>query len=335
MQITRSGKGWRARVRVNGRDQSKSFRTQAEAKAWAVKAESDALSTIPGSAPKGSTVADLFERYLVEVTPKKRSSITEEARLTKMLGRGRDGTADPLVEVPLEKLCSTDFSEWRDRRLKVVSVGSVLREWNTLSAIMTWAVKELRWIAANPLKDVKRPSSPDPRTRRISEAEIERICHAAGYDEQVPLNTATLRTVAAFLFAIETAMRAGEIVKLTWGNVDLEKRTAFLPMTKNGSPRTVPLSLAAIALIERLRGIHEERVFDIRSSILEALFRKLIKRALVEDLHFHDTRREALSRLSKKVDVLQLARISGHKDLKILLGTYYQVDMADVALLLN
>ena len=50
-----------------------------------------------------------------------------------------------------------------------------------------------------------------------------------------------------------------------------------------------------------------------------------------EDLHFHDTRREALSRLAKKVDVMTLAKISGHRDIKILLNTYYAPDMSDVA----
>ena len=48
------------------------------------------------------------------------------------------------------------------------------------------------------------------------------------------------------------------------------------------------------------------------------------------DLHFHDSRREALSRLAKKVDVMTLAKISGHRDIKILLNTYYAPSVEDV-----
>lgn len=297
--------------------------------------ELEAKATEAGVAPKGTTFGDLIIKYMAEVTPDKRGNQSEAIRLAKMVGQGKDGLIDPLSLVPVAKLSAPDIAAWRDRRLKVITTGSVLREWNTLSAAINWAVKELRWLPANPMKDVKRPAQPASRTRRVSPEEIERICHAAGYDEEAPMDTATVRTAAAFLFAIETAMRAGEIVGLTWNSIDIERRTAHLDRTKNGSSRTVPLSKASVAIIERMRGVDEEMIFGLRSDNIDALFRKLTSRALIDGLHFHDTQREALSRLSKKVDVMQLARISGHKDLKILLNTYYQVDMADAALQLD
>ncbi|HHE9505709.1 TPA: site-specific integrase [Haemophilus influenzae] len=116
--------------------------------------------------------------------------------------------------------------------------------------------------------------------------------------------------------------------------MNFEKRTAFLPMTKNGTSRTVPLTKNAIAILERLKSeIGDEGLcFDIKSNVLDATFRKLKKR---EYLHFHDTRREALTRLSKKVDVMTLAKISGHKDISILQNVYYAPDMAEVAELLD
>ncbi|HHF6597323.1 tyrosine-type recombinase/integrase [Haemophilus influenzae] len=79
----------------------------------------------------------------------------------------------------------------------------------------------------------------------------------------------------------------------------------------------------------------EELCFDIKSNVLDATFRKLKKLAEREYLHFHDTRREALIRLSKKVDVMTLAKISGHKDISILQNVYYAPDMAEVAELLD
>ena len=52
-------------------------------------------------------------------------------------------------------------------------------------------------------------------------------------------------------------------------------------------------------------------------------------------MHFHDSRREALTRMAKKVPVETLAKISGHRDLRILLNVYYNPDMAEVADLLD
>jgi len=62
----------------------------------------------------------------------------------------------------------------------------------------------------------------------------------------------------------------------------------------------------------------------------DALFRKAVGRAGIQDLHFHDSRHEAITRLSKKMDVLDLARTVGTRDLKTLM-TYYERSAADLA----
>jgi integrase len=111
-------------------------------------------------------------------------------------------------------------------------------------------------------------------------------------------------------------------------------RVAHLPKTKNGYARNVPLSSRAIEILAQLPD-GESTLFNVAGASLDALFRKAKARAIIEDLHFHDTRREALSRLAKKVDVLTLAKISGHRDLRILSNVYYQTDMGEVAGLLD
>lgn len=107
-------------------------------------------------------------------------------------------------------------------------------------------------------------------------------------------------------------MRAGEICGLTWQNVDFSRRIAHLPMTKNGHARDVPLSSRAIALLKQLQGIDEQRVFSLTSATLDVFFRRARDKCGTKDLHFHDSRREALTRMSKKVPVETLAKISGH-----------------------
>ena len=174
-----------------------------------------------------------------------------------------------------------------------------------------------------------RPEEPEARSRRPSSDEIERLCLALDYE---PFSTPELKIQlvgACMLFSIETAMRAGEITTLTWDNIS--ENGAHLPKTKNGSSRNVPLSNDAKRLIDSVRGQHPEKVFNISSSSLDTLFRKHRDMALVVGLRFHDMRREALTRLSKKYDVLSLAKISGHKDLRILLSTYYSPTVDELA----
>ena len=155
--------------------------------------------------------------------------------------------------------------------------------------------------------------------------------YTLGYSRDTPPETISSRVGAAYLFAIETAMRAGEICALEWRHVN--QRYVHLPKTKNGYARDVPLSAEARRIIEQLRLVNGEQdtVFCVTTTSLDALFRKAKARALIDDLHFHDTRREALTRLSKVFDVMELARISGHRDLRVLLNVYYAPSVHDLA----
>jgi integrase len=132
----------------------------------------------------------------------------------------------------------------------------------------------------------------------------------------------------AFLFAIETGMRASEIAGMTWDRTDMVRQVVKLPMTKNGSAREVALSSEAVRILESLP--RQDPVWAMTTVQMDALWRKVNKRAKVEDLHFHDSRHEAVSRLAKKLDVLSLARMIGHKDIRQL-QTYYNETAEDLA----
>ena len=109
------------------------------------------------------------------------------------------------------------------------------------------------------------------------------------------------------------------------------KRTAHLDETKNGSSRDVPLSRRAMALLEKLRGLDDVSVFNLSNATRDSLFRRARDSAGIENLHFHDTRREALSRMAGKFSAHELAKISGHKDVNILINTYYKADIEEFA----
>jgi len=321
--IAKRDGSWRVQIATLGVRDSKTFNTKAEALAWAVKRETEIREGEATGIQKGRTLDDAFRRYEKEVSAHKRGKRQEILRMGAIGRYEIAGT--PLSDMKLADITSDILGRWRDQRLTVDEVkgSSVNRDLNLLSHVFASATKEWKWIAKSPTTDVRRPADPPARDRLYSDDEIERICFALGFD-QVETELATTgyqRVAVAFLFAIETAMRAGEICSLVAS--DIVGRTATLRQTKNGTKRGVPLSRRAAELLSLLPEVpDDEPLFDLTSGSLDALFRKAKKRAMIDDGTFHDTRHLAITRLARKLNVLDLARMVGHKDLRQL-QVYY------------
>jgi integrase len=173
---------------------------------------------------------------------------------------------------------------------------------------------------------VRRPVEPPPRERLISDDERDRLLFVFG-DR---LDTVTGRVGAALRLALETGMRAGELCGLTWDRVDLVRKVATLPMTKNGSARQVPLSPGAVEVLTALKARDSASVLSLNVQQLDAIWRKGRDKAGIADLHFHDSRATAVTRLARKLDILDLARMIGHRDLRSL-SVYYRATAEDIA----
>jgi len=306
---------WRAFIDRRGIRKSKVFPTRQQAKDWAAREEFKIMNGEKVAA--AMRLADLLDRYAREVSPSRRGHRWEVLRLERMqreIGHHRLGEFE-----------ARDVASWRDDRLREVAPGSVRREMGLLGAVLRQAREEWGLMQSNPMTGVRKPTEPPPRDRLPTEAEIERMQYVAGTD----LATASGRMFHSFRFACETAMRAGEIIGLTWDNIDLDRRVAHLPMTKNGRSRDVPMTADAVALLRALPGT--DPVFGLTSRQLDALFRAVRSKAQVEGLRFHDSRAYALTKLARKVDVLTLAKISGHRDLRILSNTYFRETAEDIA----
>lgn len=311
--------GHRAEVCVKGVRDSAMFDTSREAKAWAALRETE-LRQRAGAGPSNLRVSDLLERYAREVSPGKRGARWELLRLNAM------GSL-PLASMLAADVTEQHVAEWRDARSVGVQAGTVRREMVLLSHVFETARREWKLIDANPCKDVRRPKAPPPRDRRITDDEAQRMCWALGWDYGQPVTQARHRVAVAFLFAIETAMRAGEVCGIRPAHVT--GRTVLLPMTKNGKPRTVPLSSRALELLSFLPAGH----FDLDPRVLDALFRRGRDAAKIDGLTFHDTRHEAITRLASIFNPLELARVVGHSNVNQLL-TYYNKSAGDLADLL-
>lgn len=318
--------GYKAEVCVQGIRKSKTWPTKTEAKNWAAQAEFEL-----GQQAKGTsithTLGDVFKRYSAEVSQLKKGARWEIVRLNAFCRY-------TLASILLIDLKREHIEDWMTMRLKTVQPSSVNRELNLISHCLTQA-RRWRLMQSNPMEDLKRPKNPPGRDRRITDREIEAFLIASKYAEAAPVVEQQQRVAVAFLFALETAMRAGEICSLLPEDIDLAAKTAHLRETKNGFRRDVALSNRAVELLVKLQPWGKgEAVFGLSSGTLSTLAKRAISRAAISGLTFHDTRHEATTRLASKMDVLDLARMTGHRDIKQLL-TYYNKSAADIARLLD
>ena len=348
---------WQVQVRRKGWPlQSKTFNTQAEAKTWAtmIEREMDAGVFVSRNEAEATSFSSALELYAKEVTGKKRSSASELSRIQAM-------QRHPLALRSLASIRGSDMATYRDLRLEEgLAPSTVRRELALISHVFTIARKEWRMESlSNPVELIRQPSVDDARERRIRSAdgwtckdgklvsehldELEMICRHS--------RSAELPKIVAF--AVETAMRRSEITGLLRANVDLKKRTALLPMTKNGSSRGVPLSSRAAAIIENQPKLEDDRVFKsqpdtITKAFLDALgdARNAYERGLelhlksggltpeqvaeqtardpfLLDLRFHDLRHEATSRLAEIFPLHELTKITGHQDTRMLMRYYH------------
>lgn len=324
--------GYRAEIERLGVRKSQVFGTKAAALAWAAVEEGKIISGKNEKFPQ-KTLADTLVRYEREVSPKKRGERPEVLRLVAIQ---RDFPA--MCGKLLHTVTPEDLSAWRDARLKLVSPSSVLRDIAILRNVWTVAINEWGWCSESPWKKVKLPAKGHARTRQTSWREVRMLVRHMGYVTGKAPETPQMQVAWIYMLAQHTAMRAGEVRSLSRSTVDLERRVATLNSHKTVERegiRFVPLTRKAVRLLRVLDAAAQEAgrdaYFTISDKSLDVLFRRVRDRLLLDDLHFHDSRADALTRLARRVDVMTLARISGHRDLSQLLDAYYRESAAAIA----
>jgi len=307
--IRKRGRSWQAQVRRQGHPPiTKSFQQKSDAELWAKQLEVDLERGDAGIIVQKQTstpLSDLLFRYQKEITPKKRGSDAEKYRLKTLLQH-------EIARIPVRKLTGSAVARYRDQRLQAVSSASVRRELVILRHCLEVARKE--WDAPfkeNPVHNIQVPSDGKARERRLDEEELKALLAAAD-----KCRNPYIKPVVQF--ALETGMRRSEILGQVWENIDLKARTAAIHQTKNGHARTVPLSGAAVAILEALDH-RSGLVFPISANALRLSWERVKERAQLRDLRFHDLRHEAVSRFFELgLSVPEVALISGHRDPRML-----------------
>ena len=297
---------WQAMIRRKGHaPQSRTFENRKDAEAWARKTESemDRGVFITLGEAEHTTLGEALERYAREISMHKRSGRQEQYRIA-MLRR------DPLSPRFLATIRGKDVADYRDRRLAAGLSGNAVRlELAIISHLYNVARREWGMEGLpNPVQVVRKPQ-PKSRERRLRAGEAGALLAAS----DSPLQE-------IIVWALETAMRRAEITGLRWDHIDLRRRTAHLPETKNGTPRTVPLSPGALEVLRDLPRRLDGKVFPLAPSTVSHSFAIACKNAGIEDLHFHDLRHEATSRLFERtdLDLMEIRQITGHKTLQML-----------------
>ena len=337
--VRRPGPGgrkvWQVRIRKKGWPQQvRTFNLKSEAAAWAkrVESEMDLGMFLFHAEAEATTLAEALERYRAEILPRKRSP-AEAGVLNRWLRH-------PLAQRPLPAVRGKDIAQFmRERETEGAGANTIRLDLALLSHLYTiarsaWGLESL----TNPVALIRgaRPRLPRGRDRRLFHGEEERLlaaCRAYGRrtDRHCPIE-------AIVVFALQTAMRRGEIAAMRWEHLDRRARVLRVPETKTDTPRKVPLSTRAVAVLDAIPHHRDGPVWGIgRTQLITEAFRETEKQArivyeaecratgekpdtqILRDLRFHDLRHEATSRLFEKgLNPMQAAAITGHKTLQML-----------------
>ncbi len=315
---------FRAFVYRLGVRQSRTFDTRSEARAWAARREHEILTgTSPLQVDAKLSLHKVFERFRDEDAQKRRGCRWEVTRINRFLREFPD--------IRLDKLNVGHLTDWRNAREAEVSDGSVRRDMSLLKTVLETARRDWGWLPINPMADLRKPPAPPSRKRLISDEERDAVVAALHYREGEPVLLKTQRVAVAFLIALETGMRAGELRKcVVQGKVALlQDGERKGDATKNRDEREVPLSLRARALFAMVGG-----KVDVGAGSLDTLFRKARTRAGLSGFVFHDARHTACTKLAQKLKPMDLAKLLGHRDLRSTL-VYYNPRGEDLADLLD
>ncbi len=319
---------WRAEIRIDGKRYTKSFDLKRDADRWVLTAyqaiEADKTPTT------SYRVKDLFERYMDEVTIEKASQKSETLRINRFL--------KSFPNLKLQDVNKEAVNTWIVNREKEVSAATVIRELNTIKNAFKVANERWGWINHNPFMGSKTIRKPPARDRILTWSEIKELLKTFKYPLKSFDNMIKTQEVGvALMVGLRTGLRLGEILQLGKDNVDLKKGIVTIAqhktVHKTGKPRVVPISNKTVRILAKFP--NRARFFTVEKGSFDAIFRRKRDKLKINNLHFHDTRATALTMLSKYLDAMDLAKVSGHRDLNILLNTYYREKPEDISAKMN
>ena len=292
---------------------TKTFSSKVDAKKWIrdIEAKLDRTNIIVKEVDNFPTLSSLIKRYLSEVSIKKASYQTDKFNFRTFL-RLFDYSKEPVNKIRVQM-----FAKFRDKYLINHKAATYQRLMSSIKHM--WHVAQTEW--EYPLEDIfsklQKVKRGNPRNRRLSDREYQLILFGNHTDSE-------FRKIIEL--AIQTGLRLSEITRVTKEHI--RENTLLIPKRKNGDTDVeIPLSNKAINLLQNM-----ELPIRLKSRGIQIKWQRLMKKYEIKDLHFHDLRHEALSRyLEKGVSIQDVQVLSGHKDVRILMRVYANLNAKNIA----
>ena len=315
----------RVRVRLKGCPvETATFKRLTDAKKWAAKIETDIRDGrhFKTAEAKRYTLTELIDRYLRDVLPKQ-SEVMQNPRWRHLTWWKNQIGDRLLVDVTPSLLAEyrdilARGNRQEDRTPKPRSPGTVNRYMAALSYAYTIAVKEWQWVDDNPFRKVQKPKEPRGRVRFLSDDEREKLLDACKSSEEALL-------YPIVILALSTGARRGELLSLTWGDIDFKRRVAILHQTKNDERRALPLAGHTLKEVNKLASMRRidtnllfpdvsgKNPFEIRPA-----WERALQEAEINNFRFHDLRHSAASYLAMSgASLAEIAEVLGHKTLQM------------------
>ena len=312
MSTIRKHRGnWQCLVRVKDHPHlSKSFKKHEDANRWGIETELKIRREDAGIAKiKYPTFNEIGLRYIADVSITKKGFINERNIIKSLM-------AESWSTYPIHKITPDVIGKFRDRQLKNITGVSVNRKLDVISTIYTTCRKEWGYPAPNPVLSIRRPKKGEPRNRRLTDAELNLLIRGNHTSE-------VMRTVIQIM--LETGMRSGEVIRISHDH--LKGGTLHIPITKT-VPRTIPLTKRGLELIK-----NASLPFNTTVDAIGKKFAKLCKKYKIKDAVPHDLRHNSLSDFMrvKNLNVPETMLIAGHKDPRMLLRIYNNLQVEHVA----
>jgi integrase len=271
----------------------------------------------------------LCEKYYAERGSKLKSAHVIRNKLNNI-----DRILGDLATKSIHDFQPNDIARWRNNRVLEVKSSTALREFAMFSSIFSYAQKELFIIENNVWSTVTKPNKGKSRNQRIYPEQQECLVNGFKWDTTTTPVRVMHYVSWSMLFALETAMRKGEILAMR--RADIKDGFVHLPMTKNGESRNVPLSAEAKRLLALIPD-NQDVIVPVKEKSFRRTFYRVRGEVGLDEINFHDTRHEAITRMVKfrKLPVEILAKITGHKTISILINTYYNPDAQDLVEMFN
>jgi len=316
MSTIRKHRGkWQSIIRVQGHPLiSKVFVSKTDASRWANLTEVKLRREDTGIAKiKYPKFEDVARRYIEEISINKKCYKDERSKILQFI-------KEAWAVYPINRIMPHTINKWKETALKTLSGGSVNRKLDVISSMYTTFKREWGYPVDNPVLQIRRPKKAEPRDRRLSSAEIDKLLRG---NRTSPIMKSIIE------IALETGMRLSEILRADHSYI--EGHTLKIPIAKT-KPRVIPLTKRALNLLREA-----ELPFKISKWQVSKQFRKLCIGYGIKGAVFHTCRHNALTdfMMKHKLNVPETMKIAGHTDPRMLLRIYNNLEAHHVAKKLN